>query len=228
MINAVLFDLDGTLLDRESSVDLFLDRQYVRLHPWLKSIKKPDFIRRFKLLEKRGYVWKDVVYTQLIEGFQLTGCTTDILLQDYLDHFQESCVPFCDLHKTLQALKANGLKIGMVTNGRKLMQTRSIQGLGIEPFFDVIAISEVEGCSKPDPDIFNQTLSRLGVSAKESIFVGDHAINDIDAAQQVGMKAVWKQNDSDEPKNADAQIDQLMELLTLVDQWNKTSSNNLK
>jgi len=222
MIKAVIFDLDGTLLDRESSVDLFLERQYERLHPWFKNVKKTNFIKRFKTLEKRGYVWKDVVYTQLIKEFQLTGCTTDILLQDYLDHFQESCVPFDHLHMTLQTLRAKGVKLGMITNGFQLMQTRSIQGLGIEPFFDDIVISEIEGCSKPEPEIFKRALGRLGVTSDESIFVGDHAENDIYAAQQVGMKAVWKKNDFENPVNADAQIKELPELLQFIDQCNES------
>lgn len=63
-MKAVIFDLDGTLLDRESSLLSFLEDQYVRFRG-LQKIDKQAFVNRFVELDCRGYVWKDAVYRQI-------------------------------------------------------------------------------------------------------------------------------------------------------------------
>ncbi|PPA69923.1 HAD family hydrolase [Jeotgalibacillus proteolyticus] len=219
MIKAVIFDLDGTLLDREASVNIFLEKQYERLHAWVSMIEKPIFIKRFNELEKNGYVWKEEVYRQMIDEFSFSGCTTDMLVDDYTDHFQESCIPYPGLHSTLHSLRASGYKLGMITNGLEIVQSRSIRGLGIETFFDEILISAKEGCAKPDKEIFIRALNRLEVDSEEAVYIGDHAEKDIKAAQAAGMKAVWKKHSRSENVQADAEIDQLGELISILGQW---------
>lgn len=62
MIKAVIFDLDGTLLNRDESVKKFIDNQYERLNKRVNHIPKDEYITRFIELDNRGYVWKDKVY----------------------------------------------------------------------------------------------------------------------------------------------------------------------
>ena len=66
MIKTVIFDLDGTLLDRDSSLQSFVNNQYDRLVSSFKHIEKQNYIRRFIELDCRGHVWKDKVYQNLI------------------------------------------------------------------------------------------------------------------------------------------------------------------
>jgi len=214
----VLFDLDGTLLDREKSLIAFVSNQYDRLAPKLSSISKALYISRFIELDKNGYVWKDVVYEQLINEFNLTDCTVKELLDDYITKFKYCCVPFQHLHSMLDELMQRNIKLGMITNGYGQFQLDNIQALGIEHYFDVILISEWEGVKKPNSDIFNRALAKLQVSAAHSMFVGDHAINDIEAAQNIGMKAIWKRNDASPTYKADYIIDELNEIPMLVQQ----------
>ncbi len=49
----------------------------------------------------------------------------------------------------------------MITNGRETFQSSSIQGLGIQDYFDTILISEAEQIRKPQPEIFHRALSRF-------------------------------------------------------------------
>ncbi len=65
MVKAVLFDLDGTLLDRDASVERFVSVQYDRLSEHLNHIPKNDYIARFIELDCHGHVWKDKVYQSL-------------------------------------------------------------------------------------------------------------------------------------------------------------------
>lgn len=194
MIKAVLFDLDGTLLNRDESVLRFAGRQYDRMIKWTGHIPKDTYINRFIVLDAKGYVWKDKVYQQLVEEFCLTGITSQELLQDYLDEFQYSCVPFPKLKEMLAKLSAAGLRLGMITNGFGEFQMRNIEALCIKDYFQAILISEWEGLKKPDPAIFLRALKKLNTAPHQSLFIGDHPQNDIAAARNVGMTCVWKED----------------------------------
>jgi putative hydrolase of the HAD superfamily len=75
MIKAVIFDLDGTLLNRDESVKVFANRQYDRLKNLVGHIPKAKYVTRFIELDNRGYVWKDKVYQQLVEELKITDIT---------------------------------------------------------------------------------------------------------------------------------------------------------
>lgn len=221
MIQAAIFDLDGTLLNRDASVKKFITNQYERLNKWLRHIPKELYITRFIELDRRGYVWKDEVYKQLIKEFTITGITWEELLEDYLSEFKHSCVPFPHLHKMLEELREKNIKLGMITNGFGQFQMDNIQTLGIKEHFDEILISEWEGMKKPDPEIFKRVLVRLKLNADESIFIGDHPVYDVYGAQKAGMKGIWKKDHHlcDE-EQADWVIDDLMELPKYIDHLN--------
>lgn len=216
MIKAVLFDLDGTLHNRDESVRLFIADQYRRHHHVLSHIPKDTYTARFIELDAHGYVWKDKVYQQLVQEFQIKKMAWEGFLEDYLLHFKYCCVPFPYLIPMLKTLKNASLRLGVITNGKGQFQMDNIVALGIEDFFDTILISEWEGIKKPDAKIFQKALAQLKVSPEESVFVGDHPENDVNAAKRVGMKGIWKKDSSWSGAKADAAIKDLMELPRLV------------
>jgi putative hydrolase of the HAD superfamily len=211
-VKAVLFDLDGTLLDRDSSLRKFIDDQYERLKGKLGLISKDKYINRFIELDCKGYVWKDKVYQQLIVELNLTEFTSEQLLQDYVERFKYHCVPFPNLIKMLDQLKEDGYILGMITNGRERFQMDNVKALRIEDYFDVILVSESEGIKKPDPQIFHRALEKLTIGPEESVFVGDHPENDVIAAEKIGMTGVWKRDDYWSEENIEFVINDLNEI----------------
>lgn len=216
VIKAVLFDFDGTLLNRDESVKMFIEGQYDRLIKLVGHVPKDKYVARFIQLDNRGYVWKDKVYQQLVDEFNIATITWETLLQDYISEFKNNCVPFPNLIVMLEELKSNHLVLGIISNGYGQFQMDNIKALGINQYFDTILISEWEGMKKPDPKIFLRALEKLKISPNESIFMGDHPENDVKAAQHVGMKGIWKRDIQWDHVEADSIVNDLSELPLVI------------
>ncbi len=194
MIHAVLFDLDETLLDRQSSLIVYLHRQFRRLRE-LQSVAFTEYMNRVVELDAHGYANKDEVFRCVEREFDLSPGTWKLLLEDFLAYFPHICVPFPKAHQTLATLRQQGLKLGLVTNGRVASQQPKIDGLGISGYFDTVLISESEGIAKPDPEIFLRAVGSLGISVEEAVMVGDNPAADVGGAKECGMRAIWKRGE---------------------------------
>ncbi|MBW4579019.1 MAG: HAD family hydrolase [Tildeniella nuda ZEHNDER 1965/U140] len=220
-MKAVLFDLDDTLLDRNASIKQFITAQYGRLLHHLNHIPQSDYVARFIELDCHGHVWKDRVYQDLVTEFAIENIAWQALLEDYETQFQFYCMPFQFLTETLSQLKQQGYLLGIVTNGRGQIQNRSIDGLGIRDYVDAILISEIEQVRKPEPEIFRRAAQRLDVAVQDSVFIGDNPEADILGAKRVGMKTIWKRDSYWlETTDADAIIDELNEIPSILEQFN--------
>src|SRR5689334_6107428 len=104
MIKSVLFDLDNTLLDRDTSIKQFITLQYERLAAHLSHVSQADYVTRFIELDCHGHVWKDRVYQDLVGEFQIKTISWQALLEDYKTQFQLHCIPFPFLTETLSHL----------------------------------------------------------------------------------------------------------------------------
>lgn len=223
-MKSVIFDLDGTLLDRDTSIQQFITAQYDRLITHLSHIPKADYITRFIELDCHGHVWKDRVYQDLIVEFAIASISWRALLEDYETQFQFHCVPFPFLHETLDLLKQQGYKLGIISNGLGQFQNRAIDGLGIRHYFDAILISKIEQVRKPEPEIFWRALAQLGTTVQNSVFIGDHPKADIQGAKRAGMKTIWKRDFYWlETPVADATINDLNEIPPILEQFNLQS-----
>ncbi len=216
MIKAVLFDLDGTLLNRDASVQSFVEKQYERFMTHLTHTPKEVYIERFIALDNRGYVWKDKVYTQLTKELNISSITVEELLDDYVSKFRHHCIPFEGLREMLDELKNINIKLGIITNGFGQFQLENIKALGIENDFDVISISEWEDIKKPSLEIFERALKKLQVEPATSVFIGDHPMNDIEPSKQVGMISIWKKDVAWQDVKAHYIIEQLKEIPAII------------
>lgn len=216
MIRAIFFDLDRTLLDRDSSVKCFVEDQHYRFSSSLGEIPREKFCELFEELDQQGYVPKEKVYEQVVSMYRLNPVMSEQLHEDYNESFKHHCVPFPGLVELLDKLQAKGIQLGIITNGRGRFQMENVRALGIESYFDAILISEIEGIKKPDSQIFHAAMERMGVTAEESVFVGDHMEKDVLAAEKIGMTGVWKRALGEEDERAMYVINDLSDLLSLL------------
>ncbi len=191
-IKAVLFDLDDTLYDREALVRRVVTDQYDAFQHELRSVQKADFIRRVLQLDDCGYANKRALYTTVVGEYLLAPELIERLMENFWTSYDDKCELSQDTRLTLQTLRRNHIKLGVITNGGTERQQRKLDSLGVSSWFDVILISETEGVRKPDAEIFHRALARCKVQASEAIFVGDHPDTDIGGALGAGLHAVWK------------------------------------
>ncbi|HDR7656740.1 HAD family hydrolase [Bacillus wiedmannii] len=217
MIRAILFDLDGTLLDRRQSLEQFIHDQYNRFASHLMNIEKSDYCSRFLELDNNGYTWKDKVYATLLCEYNITTLTPEQLLHDYITNFQHHCIPFQNMHELLQRLTQQNIKIGIITNGFTDFQMNNLRALNIHTYTNTILVSEAEGIKKPHPEIFERALQKLDVKAAECLYVGDHPENDVLGSERVGILGVWKRDlfwsDFEHPRV----VNDLLEVLSFVE-----------
>lgn len=82
-----------------------------------------------------------------------------------------------------------GLRYGIVSNSEGRL-SELLERVGILPFFELVVDSALEGVRKPDPEIFKRALSRMRVSAAETMYAGDIPNVDVDGARGAGLDAV--------------------------------------
>ena len=160
MVDAILFDLDQTLMDRDRSLRAFLKWQWDR-HDALHRISEDQFVVCFLRHDNNGKFWKDQVYAAILREFQIHALDVTCLVDEYLSEFPKFARTFPEVLDVLQRFKAQGIKLWIITNGRSDLQSAVIKACSLETLMDVILISEEEGIkarsddfsSRPNPFI---------------------------------------------------------------------------
>ncbi len=93
--------------------------------------------------------------------------------------------------ETLDGLRRRGYPLGIITNGKTLVQNATIDAVGIRDYFNLILVSETVGVRKPDPRLFHLALEGLQTQAHATLFVGDHPQADIEGARGAGLQTAW-------------------------------------
>ncbi len=201
---AILFDLDDTLLDMYSAMHSSWEEICADVAPGLgcdaaslrETIRRESALfwadegavaeYRVKPLESRAIV---VRLSLLAMG--LDDSDAEEIAGRSLRGYLERVAPFDDAIGTLETLRSQGYRLGMVTNGSSDTQRQKIGRWQLEPYFDEIVIESEFGRGKPDPGVFRQALAGTGAAPDEAWMVGDNLYADIGGAQGVGVHGVW-------------------------------------
>ncbi|MGA8217792.1 MAG: HAD family phosphatase [Solirubrobacterales bacterium] len=109
--------------------------------------------------------------------------------------------PMIDL---MRDAKDAGHRMGMLTNNVREWEPLWRSMLPVDEIFEVVVDSGFVGCRKPEPEIYEMTFERLGVSAEECLFIDDVDVN-CAAACKLGMSAVqYQHNDQAIPEIREA------------------------
>ena len=157
------------------------------------------------------------------QGVDLTDGDVRLFLQATHDVWSSHWALGASTHALLEALRARGLKLAVVSNtaSPEWLLRPVLERQGIPERVDAIVLSSEVGKRKPHPAIFQRALSELGVAPHEALFVGDRIDADVFGASRVGMKtvqALWfRADDGAAPVEPDYQAFTPVDVLNVAD-----------
>jgi len=113
----------------------------------------------------------------------------DIALADLAETLWQGLAPNPPMIELMVELRAEGYRMALLTNNVREWETRWRSMAPIDDIFELVVDSAFVGMRKPDPEIYELTVQRLGVPAQECLFIDDIDIN-CTAAREAGMAAV--------------------------------------
>lgn len=179
-----LFDLDGTLIDRDAGFAAWLDHlaeQHGIPAPDRQEIERLDrrlrrreqffdaVVARWPNLGDAGRIWAE--YRRLMPTLAAT---------------------YPGVLDGLRRLRVAGWRLGVVTNGEADNQEGKLAASGVGELIDGWCVSGATGVRKPDAAIFRAALTRIGGQAAAGAWlVGDDPVADVAGGAAVGLRTVW-------------------------------------
>ncbi|HEY6317181.1 MAG TPA: HAD family hydrolase [Acidimicrobiia bacterium] len=209
MVTAVLFDFYGTLAQATQwmSVDVVLaEHGYavsdeVKDRWWNEGLDGVEHVEHSQSREHYQEWQRERLLAMLAEVDVHPGEYEEILQKLRQGTATRVLEAFPEVPEVLDVLRRGGLALGVCSNWDwELLE--ALGEVGLAEGFDVIVSSAWAGARKPHPRIFEHTLTKLGVPASETIFVGDTWGPDVVGPRSVGMTALYLRREDRWPDSA--------------------------
>jgi len=198
MIKAVLFDMDGVLVDSVQAWFKIFNKA-------LKRYGKKEFTFQ-QFLNK---VWGGPIERDAKEYFQIPLEELKGFYFSNFDSIKKEFKLFPNTTDVLKKLKSKEFRLALVTNTPKDQACRLISYLKIIRYFDVVVGGDEVKNGKPSPDIVVEACRRLNVDPNEAVMVGDTGA-DILSCKNAGCTSIGFKI------KGDKRIDDLKELLKVI------------
>ena len=185
-LEALIFDLDGTLVD--TAPDLLGATNHAL------SLAGRSAISDGQLRQFVGHGAMDLI----TRGIAATGPALNEgqmkdlhgkMLDYYAENIASESQVFAGLIALLDKAKAQGLKMGVCTNKVERLAVKLLSEIGLAPYFDAVVGGDTLPVLKPDPAPYLEAARRLGIIAANTMMIGDSE-TDIKTAQNVGVPVI--------------------------------------
>lgn len=213
MTRAVLFDVDGTLIDSNDA----------HARAWVAALAEAGYEVPFERVRPLIGMGGDRVLPELVPGLSDEHEPGKTILRRRLEIFKERELrglrPTRGAHELLEAVRARGARVVVATSAKKaeLDDLLAVGDLG--PLVDVASTSDDAEESKPAPDIVTAALKKGGVAPSAAVMTGDTKY-DVEAAHKAGVKCVALRCGGNDPttlRDADAIYADPAELTNALD-----------
>jgi phosphoglycolate phosphatase len=215
-IAAVVWDLDGTLVDSAADIATSLNRLLAEQDlPALDQDRIRDMIGEgVPMLIRRGLAAHDVTPD---------GGLLDSLVRRFMEIYSDIATAstrlFPGAREVLGTLSEAGVSQAICTNKPEAITRQVLAGLEIADHFEVVIGGDTLPRNKPDPLPLRTALQRLGIAAEQALMVGDSAI-DVIMAHATGVDVAFVTfgygPEPPESHHADFRINALTELPAVV------------
>ena len=194
----LLFDLDHTLLDFDTSEDValtqLLKEEGVADIQAYKDYYVPMNKSLWKDLELKKITKKELVNTRFSKLFSHFGIEKDgvYLAEHYQFYLAQQGQVFSGAMELLDSLIDRGYELYAATNGITTIQTGRLEQSGIAPFFKEIFISEQLHTQKPDAAFYEKIGARIpNFNKNHALMIGDSLSADIQGGNNAGIDTIW-------------------------------------
>jgi len=209
-IRALLFDVNGTLIDIETDEGLeeiyraiahFLTYQGISLHRWevhdlyfqimqQQRAQSAETFAEFDVVE----VWREFLRNKASDYTRSLPSEKQEQLPLFLAELHRGIARnrlrlYPQVRETLDQLRSH-YRMGVVSDAQSAYAVAELHAVGLLNYFNPIIVSGDYGYRKPDPRLFQKALDALKVRPEQALFFGNDLFHDISGAQQVGMKAI--------------------------------------
>lgn len=181
MHRAVIFDLDGTLVD--TAPDLMGATNHILALMGRRAITM-DEVRAFVGHGAKALIARGAVATgEPLDDASLSHYFAEFL-RYYEAHIADHSQLFPGVEKLLSRLQDKQVKLGVCTNKLEGLSVRLLKEIGLAPYFGAVVGPDTIHIAKPDPAPYRETLRRLG--AERSVMIGDSE-TDIKTGKAAGV-----------------------------------------
>jgi pyrophosphatase PpaX len=184
VVKAVVFDLDGTLIDSN----------WVHLQSWRGALKTLGLqARDQEVIDRLGLRTFDIAKSLVSNHDEQTVVKlVELKNQLFENAWRAEVKPRYGALQMLRIMKARGVKSAVASSNKNDRISKTVKYFGMDLLLDaIVGVDEVEA-GKPDPALVITTIKKLAVSPKESIYVGDSRY-DIEAGRAAGAQTALVQ-----------------------------------
>lgn len=241
-IKGILFDLGNTLLYFDNEWDQVVSELDTELVHQLNlagiETNEQEFITLFRSRMQSYYDERESEFIEYTTAYILRTSLAELghpsISDDVIKQVLTAMYAISQAHwkrekdtiPTLDKLRAQGYKLGMISNAGDDADVQTlVDNAQLRPYFDFILTSAAQGIRKPNPQIFYTGLKHWGYHPNQVVMVGDTLGADILGAHNAGLVGIWITRRADTPQNQahaatitpDYTIDKLSDLPGLLE-----------
>jgi sugar-phosphatase len=181
--DAVIFDMDGVLIDSEPLWKIAMEEVF---HALGSTLKKEDFQKTVGLrIDEVVHFWNHHENWGISNESEIE----EAIIVKMIELISKNAQPLSGVIETLTFLKNKGIKIGLATSSSSRLIKVVLAELNIARFFDFVHSAENEAYGKPHPAVYIKVAEKLNVSPTKSLVIED-SFNGVIAGLAAKMKVV--------------------------------------
>jgi putative hydrolase of the HAD superfamily len=182
VIRAVIFDLGGVVLDSPLAAIAAYEEEAGIAPGTINRLVSDSGAKGAWARHERG----ELDFSRFCEAFEAECADRGLFVDagELMAHIDRTAVVRPRMLEVIDVLRRAGLKVAGLTNNWQAHRPE-----GLESHFDVLVESSAEGVRKPEPEIYQRTLERLGVGADQTVMLDDIGSN-LKTAAEMGMATI--------------------------------------